>query len=416
MVMVMVVMGETATPAHAEPAAAGSLEADGNDEVLTSKFTYYSGRTLADPSKTMIFSGNGNVPLAEDIAKYLGVSLGNMNVSSFADGECSIKVNENIRGKHVILVQSTCPPSVNDSLMELLLMISTMRRSSAKTITVVMPYCGYARSDMKRGRERSPIAARDIMTMIETMGADRLVCVDMHSGQMQGFLSPAVPSDNITAIKVGALYFAEKMVNVPDSASEDAPRRNVVVVAPDEKAVSRAKEFWNVLIEKGVPEARFAMVLRKPNLEEQERKEQPQSAAAVSATSVDTDPSTALEHEIVGDEEAIADCDAIIVQDIIDSGQSMSNAASALKAGGARNVYGFATHGLFSRDALERIDRAPLDHVVVSNTASHPIGYEDKPTDKITWISIAPLLAEVLRIISEKESLNPVFRLPKEQQ
>mmetsp|Transcript_434 Transcript_434/g.1030 ORF Transcript_434/g.1030 Transcript_434/m.1030 type:complete len:491 (-) Transcript_434:414-1886(-) len=394
-----VICVETSPAAKTEEAEIG----DDEKEVLTSKFTYYSGRKLADPSKVMLFAGSGNTALAKDVAQYLGVKLGNIDLSRFADGECSIKVNENIRGKHVIIVQSTCPPNLNDALMELLLMIATMRRSSAKTITVVMPYCGYARSDAKRGRERSPIAARDTMAMLETMGADRLVSIDMHSGQMQGFLSPAVPSDNITAIKVGALYFAERLKNADNA-------RNVVVVAPDEKAVSRAKEFWQVLLEKGIPEARFAMVLRKPNLEDKERKQRPSGSASASS---DVE-STSLEHEIVGDEAAIEGCDAIIVQDIVDSGQSMCNSASALKANGARHVYGFATHGLFSNNALDRIERAPIDHIVVSNTASTAATFEDKPAEKVTWISIAPLLAEVLRIISDKESLNPIFSLPKE--
>ncbi|CAK9028596.1 Ribose-phosphate pyrophosphokinase (RPPK) (5-phospho-D-ribosyl alpha-1-diphosphate) (Phosphoribosyl diphosphate synthase) (Phosphoribosyl pyrophosphate synthase) (P-Rib-PP synthase) (PRPP synthase) (PRPPase), partial [Durusdinium trenchii] len=358
----------------ASEAGAGSK----GEEVTTKSFTYYSGQGLADPDSVRVFAGSGNTEFAEQVSKYLGIGLGSINVSRFADGECSIKVNENVRGKHVVLIQSTNPPSVNDNFIELLLMVSTMRRSSAKTITVVMPYCAYSRSDSKRDL-RSPIAARDTMVMLETMGMDRLISVDMHSGQMQGFLSPKVPSDNITAIKVGALFFSEM----------DLDPENLVVVAPNENAVMRSKEFWNVLLRKGKPNARFAMVLRKPNLAEKPRKQKvPDETAAA-------DTSTGPEYEVVGDG-YVNDCDAIIVQDIIDSAQSMSEAARALKDSGVKRVFGFATHGLFSGEALKRIEDSPLEQVVVSNTAStvNTEGIADKDHAKVRWISIAPLVAE----------------------
>jgi len=374
--------------------------------LLTSKFTYYTGPTLSGSSNIRVFAGTGHRVLADDVAKYLGVDLGQVCVTQFADGECSIKVNENVRGKHVVIIQSTCPPNVNDTLVELLLIVSTMRRSSAKKITVVMPYCGYMRSDMKRDM-RSPIAARDVMTMLETVGMDRLICIDMHSGQMQGFLSPGVPSDNITAVSVGALFFSE----IQDLS------QNLVVAAPDEMQVGRAKEFWNVLLQRGKPEARFAMVIRKPSLEEKPRKLKMMKRSSAERRQELEDIQKDLkkiDYEVVGDEN-LEGCDVILVQDIIDSAQSISNAATALKASGAKRVFGFATHGLFSNEAaLNRIREAPIDRIVVSNTASHrdSESFSGQKVDKITWISVAPLVAEAIRRVCGKESLSPLFALP----
>eukprot|EP00516_Mucochytrium_quahogii_P005043 CAMPEP_0203756574 /NCGR_PEP_ID=MMETSP0098-20131031/9832_1 /ASSEMBLY_ACC=CAM_ASM_000208 /TAXON_ID=96639 /ORGANISM=" , Strain NY0313808BC1" /LENGTH=414 /DNA_ID=CAMNT_0050648509 /DNA_START=318 /DNA_END=1562 /DNA_ORIENTATION=- len=364
---------------------------------LTEKFAYYTGTKLNDPESVRVFAGTGNPPLAQDVSKFLGVELGKMDVSTFADGEISIKVNENVRGKHVVIVQSTCPPNVNDNFVELLLMVSTMRRSSAKKITVVMPYCAYARSDSKKGGERKPIAARSCMQMLETVGADTVVCVDMHSGQMQGFLTPNVPSDNITAIKVGALYFSEM---------EELEEGKLVVVAPNSHSVARAKDFWNVLLRQGKPDARFAMVIRKPILGERTRiKKKDEHSGHVNSGGKD--------YEVVG-EDYIRGCDAIIVQDIIDSADSLCNSARALKTAGARRVYAFGTHGLFSGQALERIDESPVHKLVVANTASSLLtpGIKDHPIDKIEWISVAPLIAETIRKICEKESLSPLFKSP----
>eukprot|EP00514_Thraustochytrium_sp_LLF1b_P004275 CAMPEP_0184520766 /NCGR_PEP_ID=MMETSP0198_2-20121128/7350_1 /TAXON_ID=1112570 /ORGANISM="Thraustochytrium sp., Strain LLF1b" /LENGTH=510 /DNA_ID=CAMNT_0026911401 /DNA_START=179 /DNA_END=1711 /DNA_ORIENTATION=- len=363
--------------------------------VMTSEFTYFTGKTLKDPSRVSVFSGSGNVALAESIAQFLGVSLGDMNVSKFADGEVSIKVNQNVRGKHVVLIQSCSSPNVNDALVELLLMISTMRRSSAKTITVVMPYCAYSRSDMTND-QRMPIAARDTMTMLETMGMDRLVVMDMHSAQVQGFLSPNVPSDNVSAIKVAALYMSE--------IEELRKSQNLVVVAPSPKSVGRAKDFWNVLLQRDMP-ARFAMVLRKPALGDLARKEQGALAPVKQSN-------REIEYEVVGDD-SIQDSVAIIIEDILDSGELVCGAADALKHAGASKVYAFATHGLFTEGSTERLKDSGLDRVLVTNTAVCPEEARSVlSTDKVEWITVAPILAETIRRLCEKETLSPLFKMP----
>jgi ribose-phosphate pyrophosphokinase len=374
--------------------AASKGHATQKTPTTTSKFKYYSGRPLSDPDNVRVFSGSGNRPLAESMAAYLGISLGDVSCDRYADGEISIKVNENVRGKNVVLVQSCNGTALSDSFVELLLMVSTMRRSSAKSITVVMPYCPYARSD-QRGDSRGPIAAKDVMEMLATMGMDRLVVVDMHSGQMQGFLPPAIPSDNVTAITIGANYFAEL---VPKLGYEG----NLVVVAPSADGVARAKQFWNAVNKAGVL-ARFAMVLRKPALEELARKDRKDNGK----TLADWKSAAHHEYEVVGDD-LIEGCTAIIVDDILDSCESLCKQAETLKRRGAKHVFAFATHGIFSAGALEKIQQSAVDKVVVSNTALCPEDAADAAT-KVDWISVAPLLAETVRRVCEKESLSPLF-------
>ena len=191
---------------------------------------------LDDMSNMVIFSGNANPELAEEIASYLGKDLGNITVSRFADGEVHVRVKENVRGKDVYIIQPTCPP-VNEHLMELLLMISTMRRASASTITAVIAYYGYARQDRKM-TSRVPISAADVARLLEALGVDRVVAVDLHCGQIQGFFGPRVPVDNLDGGTVGVQYFAEK---------EDLV--NPVIVSPDAGGVYRAKAFRERYVE-----------------------------------------------------------------------------------------------------------------------------------------------------------------------
>jgi len=359
---------------------------ESNNPATTSKFLFYSGKKLKKADDLCVFSGSGNSELSSSVADYLGIPLSKISVKRFADGECSIKVNETVRGKNVVIIQSTCPPNLNDQVMELLLMVSTMRRASAKSITVVIPYCAYSRSDQKN-QPRTPIASSDLMRMLDSMGTDRVICVDMHAGQMQGFLPPAIPSDNITAIKVAATYFAEKT-----DLSDD-----VVIVAPAAEAVPRAKDFWNSLVGRGKENAKFAMVIRKPNLEEQERPQKTKDLLSI----------TANEYEVVGSD-VVRGSDAIIVSDIIDSAKSICNVAETLTASGARNVYAFSTHGLFTGSANDRIDKSSIKQVIVTNTVS-----ANPESEKIDRISVAPLLAETIRRICEKESLESLFIVPK---
>merc|ERR1719183_3256959 len=198
----------------------------------------------------MLFSGNANVEMAEGIANYLGKSLGNITVSRFADGEVNVQIHENVRGKDVYIIQPTCPP-VNDNIMELLLMISTLNRASARRITVVIPYYGYARQDRKM-QARVPISAADVARLLESMGIDRVIAVDLHCGQIQGFFGPRVPVDNLDGGIVGITHFGDKDLHNP------------VIVSPDAGGVYRAKKFQEGLIQKyDMNDIGLAMIIKQ---------------------------------------------------------------------------------------------------------------------------------------------------------
>lgn len=363
--------------------------------------------------------GSANPELAALIAHYLGVPLGVAEIGRFADGEVSIKVCENVRGKDVFIIQPICPP-MNDNLMEALLMVSTMRRSSANTISLVMPYYGYARSDRKT-KGRMPIAgrvftlafsiqaklfvcyeftnggciAKDVASMLETVGVDHILTVDIHSGQIQGFFSSQVRSDNLSGIHVGAGYFSE-MQGLKQPA----------VVSITANGVHRAKTFWQVLTKAGdaFSQSKFVMAI---NADEGERWENEGSQEPI--------------YEIVG-EEHIKGSDAIIVTDIIDTAIPICTVGNQLKAAGARRgksckqrpclcsytqakkydimyacgvVFVFSSHGLFSGDATKLIEESALEQVVVTNTVTTPVTPRlEGDTKKIIWLSLAPLLGK----------------------
>lgn len=200
----------------------------------------------------VVFSGNSNRILAEEIAEILKIDLGDIKVGRFSDGEVSIEVRENVRAKNVFIIQSTCPP-VNENLVELLLMVSTMRRASAKKINVIIPYYGYARQDRKTA-PRVPISAADVARLLETVGVDRVVLVDVHSGQIQGFFGPRVPVDNLEANLVALNYFLEQ---------HRTPMKDVVVVSPDAGGVTRAKNFQSLMHSVGVKDTNLAMIIKQ---------------------------------------------------------------------------------------------------------------------------------------------------------
>jgi ribose-phosphate pyrophosphokinase len=318
---------------------------------------------------TAIFAGNSNVELAREVCEYLGMPLNSSTVGNFADGEVSIKVFDTVREKEVYIIQPVCrngQRSVNDSLMELLLLISTMRRASASKIVAVIPYYGYARQDRKMD-SRVPISAADVASMISTMGVDRVICVDLHCGQIQGFFPPTVPVDNLSAGRVGAYYFAEK-----------TDLHKPVVVSPDAGGVARAKAFRQVLEAQGHA-AGLAMIIK-------------QRAAASKIEKMD----------LVGNVEG-ADC--IIVDDIVDTGGTLCEAAAQLKKFGARNIYAFITHGLLNGPAPERIGKSDLYELVVTNTV--PLTEGCLKLSNVKQLSLAPLLAETLRRNIMHESLGP---------
>ena len=315
----------------------------------------------------LVISGNSNIPLAEAIVAHMGTNLGNIALGRFADGEVSLRIHESVRGKDVYIIQPTSPP-VNEHLMELLLMISTCRRSSAKRITAVVPYYGYARQDRKMN-SRVPISAADVARLIETMGVDRVVAVDLHCGQIQGFFGPRVPVDNLGAQMVGEDYFVKKGL------------KNVVVISPDAGGVYRARKFQEGLILKGVEDVSIAMLIKQRS----------------GANKIDR-------MDLVG---SVKGADCIIVDDMIDTAGTLCEAARELKKHGAKSVFAFATHGLFNGPAVKRITDSPLEEVVVTDT----IKLSDSASScaKIKQLSISVLIADCIRRIHQKESLNVLF-------
>ncbi|KAF4323059.1 hypothetical protein BBO99_00003516 [Phytophthora kernoviae] len=299
-----------------------------------------------------IFSGNANHELASNVAKLVGVELGKITVERFADGEVNLMVHENVRGKDVYIVQPT-----------------TMRRSSARRITAVIPYYGYARQDRKMAA-RVPISAADVARLLEAMGVDRVIAVDLHCGQIQGFFGPHVPVDNLDGGLVGVSYFG----------SHDLV--NPVVVSPDAGGVARAKKFREWLVGKhGLPNTGLAMIIKQ----------------RIKAGEIDR-------MDLVGQVEG-SDC--IIVDDMIDTAGTLCKAAQHLADHGARNVYAFASHGLFNGAANERIKESVLKEVVVVNTTPLPKNCEGN--EKIVQLDIAPLLAQAIQNIHGKKSVSQLF-------
>lgn len=315
----------------------------------------------------LVLSGNSNIPLAQAIVEHMGTNLGKIALGRFADGEVSLRILESVRGKDVYIIQPTSPP-VNEHLMELLLMISTCRRASAKRITAVVPYYGYARQDRKMN-SRVPISAADVARLIETMGVDRVVAVDLHCGQIQGFFGPRVPVDNLGAQMCGEDHFAKLGLN------------NVVVISPDAGGVYRARKFQEGLMMKGMSEVSIAMLIKQRS----------------GANKIDR-------MDLVG---SVKDADCIIVDDMIDTAGTLCEAARELKKHGAKRVFAFATHGLFNGPAVKRIEDSPLEQVIVTDTIK--LSESATACKKIQQLSISVLIADCIRRIHQKESLNVLF-------
>lgn len=335
--------------------------------------TLYSlqGASFEQPcigGNAVLFAGNSNLPLAEKVAQYLGVPLGESIVNKFNDGEIQIRIKQNVRNKEVFIIQPTCSTdeqSVNDNLMELILLVRTMKRSSASTITAVIPYYGYARQDRKAA-PRVPISAADVALLLEVAGVDRVVTVDLHCGQIQGFFHSA-PVDNLYASTVFVPYFVEKDL------------QKLVIVSPDAGGVERAKKFMENMARHGV-EAHLAIISK-------------QRAKAGVIESMN----------LIGNVEG---ADVIIVDDLCDTAGTLVQAAQLLKECGASRVFAAITHPVFSGPALERISNSVIDEMVVSDTI--PIK-KDAP-ENIRCISVAPLLGEAIRRIHHGESVSDLFQ------
>jgi len=356
-------------PLAVSPSATSAEEEEKVNDMMEQRLEAAVKREKKHAGGLKIFSGNGNMALAADIAKILGVNLGKATVGSFADGEVNIMIHENVRGKDVYIVQPTCPP-VNNNLMELLLMVSTLNRASARRVTVVIPYYGYARQDRKM-QARVPISAADVARLLEAMGVDRVVAVDLHCGQIQGFFGPRVPVDNLDGGVVGINYFGNKDLHNP------------VIVSPDAGGVYRAKKFKEGLAHKfDMHDTGLAMIIK-------------QRARAGAVDKMD----------LVGD---VKDSDCIIVDDMIDTAGTLCKAAAVLKQFGARRVFAFASHGLLSGPGNDRIAHSAMEECVILDTI--PSSPQRKANDKLTELSVAPLLAQTIFNIHAKKSISALFK------
>ncbi len=307
-----------------------------------------------------IFACNANPDLAEKIASELNLKVGKAEVSMFSDGEISVNIFETVRGSDVFIVQSTSNP-VNDNLMELLIMVDALKRASASRITAVMPYFGYARQDRK-SKARDPISAKLVADLITAAGADRVLTMDLHAAQIQGFFD--IPVDHLLGGTSLAQYYIEKF---PD-------RSDLVVVSPDLGSVTRARNFASKL---DVPIAIIDKRRPKPNVSEV--------------------------MNIIGD---IKDKKVILVDDMIDTAGTITNGAKALAERGAKEVYACCTHGVLSGPAIDRIAECPIKELVTLDTIAIP---EDKKIDKIKTLSVAPLFAEAIRRIYADGSVSELF-------
>lgn len=311
--------------------------------------------------KIQIFTGNSNRELVKKICENLGIEMAKCEVKKFSDGEIQLDIGETARGKDVYIIQSTSSP-VNDNLMELLILLDALKRASAGRINVVIPYYGYARQDRKT-KAREPITSKLVADLLETAGADRVVAMDLHAGQIQGYFN--IPVDHLSAIPYLSNYF-EKIVK---DSSED-----FVVVSPDLGGVTRARTFANRL---NLPIAIIEKRRPKPNVSEV--------------------------MNIIGD---IEGKDCILIDDIVDTAGTICQAAKALKDNGAKKVYGCATHGVLSGPAYDRIESSVMEEFVVTDTIK--VG-EDKLKGKLIQISVAPIFASAIRRINANTSVSQMF-------
>lgn len=308
-----------------------------------------------------IFTGNAHPELAKNVTNHLHIPLGRADVTHFSDGEVAVEIQENVRGKDVFILQSTCSPT-NDNLMEIMVMADALRRASAGRITAVMPYFGYARQDRRPRSARVPISAKVVADMLNIVSIDRVVTVDLHSDQIQGFFD--IPVDNIYGTPVLLKDLKEQKYD------------NLMVVSPDVGGVVRARAMAK-------------------------------SLSIADLAIIDKRRAKANESEVmhlIGD---VKDRDCVIVDDMVDTAGTLAKAAAALKANGARRVVGYITHPVLSGNAIKNITESVLDEVVVTDTI--PLNDAAQNCSKIRQVSIAPMLAEALRRINNEESLSAMF-------
>ena len=308
-----------------------------------------------------VFTGSSNPDLADMICKNLGISLGKSTVTAFADGECSISINEPVRGVDVFIVQSTCKP-VNDSLMELLVMIDAMKRASAGRITAVIPYFGYARQDRK-AKARDPISAKLVANLLTVAGADRVLTMDLHAAQIQGFFD--IPVDNLYGAPLFATHYLRRF---------GYGREDMVVVSPDVGSVARARSF----------------------------------AMKIGLAIVDKRREKANSSEVMNIIGSVEGKTCLLLDDMVDTAGSLCGAAKAIvEVGGAKEVYACASHGVLSGPAIDRINDSVIDELLLLDSIPYP---KDKPAcDKIHYLPVAPMFAEAINRIYEEMSISSLF-------
>lgn len=308
----------------------------------------------------MVFTGNAHPKLAEDVVRHLNLRLGRATVGRFSDGEVNVEIMENVRGKDVFVLQSTCEPT-NDSLMEIMLMVDALRRASAGRITAAIPYFGYARQDRRARSARVPITARVVADMLTVVGVKRVLTMDLHSDQIQGFFD--IPVDNIysTPILMGDIWKQNY--------------ENLMVVSPDVGGVVRARAVAKRL------ECELAIIdKRRPK------------------------PNVAKVMNIIGD---VKDRTCMIMDDMVDTANTLCEAANALKANGAKRVIAYCTHAVLSGSAVERVNNSALDELVVTDTI--PLRDDARASSRIRQLSVANLMAETIRRISDEDSVSSLF-------
>lgn len=311
------------------------------------------------PEGVQLFTGNSNRSLAKEIADVLGISVGEAMVSNFSDGEINVQINENVRGSDVFVVQSTCMP-VNNNLMELLLMIDALKRASAARITAVMPYYGYARQDRKAA-PRVPISARLVADLLEAVGVHRVLTIDLHAGQIQGFFN--IPVDHLYASPVLVDYVKKEYLN------------DIVIVSPDAGGAERARAFAKRL------DASLAII--------DKRREKANVSEVMN---------------VIGD---VRGKNALLFDDMIDTAGTITHAASALKENGAKKVIAACAHAVLSGPALDRINGSALEEVIVTNTI--PMKDKQEKCSKLKVLTVASLLGEAIKRIHEETSVSSLF-------
>lgn len=305
----------------------------------------------------LLFSGNSNLKLAGDIAEYLGIKLGDIGVDRFSEGEVRVKINENVRGRDVFIIQSTCPP-VNENLMELLIIIDAMRRASASRITAVIPYFGYARQDRK-DQPRVPITAKLVANLITAAGTDRVITVDLHAGQIQGFFD--IPLDHLFAAPILIKYIKEMNLE------------NLVVISPDVGGIKMARAFAKRL--------------------------------GADLAVVDKRRISGEETEVMNIMGEVEGKSVVIVDDLVATAGSLVEAADAVRKKGAKKIYAGITHPILSDKAIEKIDASVIEKLIVADT----VPYSDKKSKKIMVLSVAEILGEAIKRIHSNESVSSLF-------